>query len=107
VNQTAFQGTPNRQHLEVSRELMIQLIESSSQWDGFRHYSQPQNPADSSKSQDRVFYGGTTKEEIKDPSNHRIGLQHWSLEGIAGSYLQYLFFSFYQVLPMLDLSHLC
>ena len=66
-------------------ELIISRVEQSSQWDGFRHYSQPKNPADSSKSQERVFYGGTTKEEIQDASNHRIGLQHWSREGIAGS----------------------
>ncbi|KAL2073209.1 hypothetical protein VTL71DRAFT_10533 [Oculimacula yallundae] len=59
-------------------------IEQSSQWDGFRHYSQPRIPGDSSNSSDRVFYGGTTKEEIMDSSNHRIGLQHWASEGIAG-----------------------
>ena len=58
--------------------------EQSSQWDGFRHYSQPRNPTDPSSSQDRVFYGGTTKDEIMDASNHRIGLQHWAPEGIAG-----------------------
>ncbi|KAE8453119.1 hypothetical protein EG329_012306 [Mollisiaceae sp. DMI_Dod_QoI] len=58
--------------------------QQSSQWDGFRHYSQPRNSKDSSKSQDRVFYGGTTKAEIMDASNHRIGLQYWAPEGIAG-----------------------
>lgn len=58
--------------------------QQSSQWDGFRHYSQPRNPNDPSSSQDRVFYGGTTKDEIMDASNHRIGLQHWAPEGIAG-----------------------
>lgn len=41
----------------------------------------------SANSQDRVFYGGTTKEEIMDKSNHRIGLQHWAKEGIAGKSL--------------------
>ncbi|CZT06293.1 hypothetical protein WAI453_006279 [Rhynchosporium graminicola] len=58
--------------------------QQSSQWDGFRHYSQPRIPGDSSNSADRVFYGGTTKEEIMDTSDHRIGLQHWASEGIAG-----------------------
>ncbi|KAJ8059964.1 hypothetical protein OCU04_011580 [Sclerotinia nivalis] len=58
--------------------------QQSSQWDGFRHYSQPRNPFDPSTSQDRVFYGGTTKDEIMNTSNHRIGLQHWASEGIAG-----------------------
>ncbi|KAH8821210.1 hypothetical protein F5884DRAFT_658923, partial [Xylogone sp. PMI_703] len=56
----------------------------SSQWDGFRHYSQPQNSKDHWTSKDRVFYGGTTKTEILDSSNHRIGIQHWAEEGIAG-----------------------
>ncbi|TGO67040.1 hypothetical protein BOTNAR_0049g00270 [Botryotinia narcissicola] len=58
--------------------------QQSSQWDGFRHYSQPRNTSDPSTSQDRVFYGGTTKDEIMNTSNHRIGLQHWAPEGIAG-----------------------
>lgn len=58
--------------------------EQSSQWDGFRHYSQPRNSDDPPSSQDRVFYGGTTKGEILDASNHRIGLQYWAPEGIAG-----------------------
>jgi hypothetical protein len=62
----------------------MDCAEQSSQWDGFRHYSQPRNTADSSTSKDRVFYGGTTKEEITDASNHRIGIQHWSAQGIAG-----------------------
>jgi hypothetical protein len=59
--------------------------EQSSQWDGFRHYSQPRNTSDTSGSRERVFYGGTTKEEIMDASNHRIGIQHWSSQGIAGT----------------------
>ena len=32
----------------------------------------------------RVFYGGTTAEEIEDRKNTRIGMQHWAKEGIAG-----------------------
>jgi hypothetical protein len=58
--------------------------EQSSQWDGFRHYSQPLHTNEPSTSKDRVYYGGTTKEEIMDSSNHRIGIQHWASEGIAG-----------------------
>jgi len=58
--------------------------EQSSQWDGFRHYSQPLKTNDPSSSKDRIYYGGTTKEEIMDSSNHRIGIQHWASEGIAG-----------------------
>jgi hypothetical protein len=33
---------------------------------------------------ERVFYGGTTADEINDRQNDRIGLQHWAREGIAG-----------------------
>ncbi|CEO58686.1 hypothetical protein PMG11_03393 [Penicillium brasilianum] len=53
--------------------------QQSSQWDGLRHFSQTV-PGQT----DRVFYGGTTVEEINDRQNDRIGLQHWAKEGIAG-----------------------
>ncbi|ODV89449.1 hypothetical protein CANCADRAFT_27057 [Tortispora caseinolytica NRRL Y-17796] len=54
--------------------------QQSSQWDGFRHFSQ-KDP----KGEKGVFwYGGTNESEIKDPNNHRIGIGHWALEGIAG-----------------------
>jgi hypothetical protein len=56
------------------------LPEQSSQWDGLRHFSQTV-PGQS----ERVFYGGTTSEEINDRQNDRIGLQHWAREGIAGT----------------------
>jgi hypothetical protein len=62
------------------------LAEQSSQWDGFRHYSQPFHTNDSSSSKDRIYYGGTTKTEIMDSANYRIGIQHWASEGIAGKY---------------------
>ncbi|RAH80605.1 hypothetical protein BO86DRAFT_448974 [Aspergillus japonicus CBS 114.51] len=53
--------------------------QQSSQWDGLRHFSQsvPGQP-------ERVFYGGTTVEEISDRKNDRIGIQHWAREGLAG-----------------------
>lgn len=35
-------------------------------------------------SKERVFYGGTTKEEILDRTNDRIGIHHWAQEGITG-----------------------
>ncbi|KAL2010671.1 hypothetical protein VTN00DRAFT_6478 [Thermoascus crustaceus] len=53
--------------------------QQSSQWDGLRHFSQTV-PGQSQ----RLFYGGTTSEEINDRTNDRIGLQHWAQEGIAG-----------------------
>ncbi|VUC32450.1 unnamed protein product [Clonostachys rosea] len=54
--------------------------QQSSQWDGLRHFSVAREEG----SKERVFYGGTTKEEILDPSNDRIGIQHWAQEGITG-----------------------
>lgn len=57
------------------------LTEQSSQWDGLRHFSQTV-PGQS----ERLFYGGTTSEEINDRQNDRIGLQHWAKEGIAGTH---------------------
>ncbi|KAL4982286.1 hypothetical protein BDW68DRAFT_182690 [Aspergillus falconensis] len=53
--------------------------QQSSQWDGLRHFSQAV-PGQSK----RVFYGGTTADEIYDRKSDRIGLQHWAKEGIAG-----------------------
>ncbi|KIY03201.1 uncharacterized protein Z520_01668 [Fonsecaea multimorphosa CBS 102226] len=64
--------------------------QQSSQWDGFRHFSQPLdiNEAGSdpivSHSTPRVFYGGTSLNEIRDRSNTRIGTNHWAQEGISG-----------------------
>jgi hypothetical protein len=58
---------------------MASILEQSSQWDGLRHFSQTV-PGQ----KERVFYGGTTVEEINDRKNDRIGLQHWAKEGIAG-----------------------
>ncbi|KAI1648736.1 uncharacterized protein F4817DRAFT_53502 [Daldinia loculata] len=56
--------------------------QQSSQWDGLRHWSA--KPPGEDDQRERVFYGGTTKEEILDRSNDRIGTQHWAREGITG-----------------------
>ncbi|OAP56367.1 hypothetical protein AYL99_09546 [Fonsecaea erecta] len=56
--------------------------QQSSQWDGLRHFSQP-DPTESEPNR-RVFYGGVTTREILDPKNHRIGIQYWANEGICG-----------------------
>ena len=56
--------------------------QQSSQWDGLRHFSQP-DPTDDDP-QRRLFYGGVTKQEIMDPGSHRIGMQYWAKEGICG-----------------------
>lgn len=49
--------------------------------------SQPQLELHSEPPQEqgmRVFYGGTTKDEILNRGNDRIGIQHWAREGITG-----------------------
>lgn len=52
--------------------------QAGSQWDGFRHFSTVKPGSDK-----RVFYGGTTSEEITDENCSRIGIGHWAQEGIA------------------------
>lgn len=63
---------------------LIRMIEQSSQWDGLRHHPQPLDCTVSDTSENQIWYGGTTEEEIMSPDNNRIGIQHWALEGIAG-----------------------
>ncbi|KAH7240763.1 uncharacterized protein BKA55DRAFT_648869 [Fusarium redolens] len=61
-------------------DIYVMNPQQSSQWDGLRHFSMPREEG----SKERVFYGGTTKEEILDRSNDRIGIHHWAQEGITG-----------------------
>ncbi|KAL4782018.1 hypothetical protein BJX76DRAFT_349711 [Aspergillus varians] len=56
--------------------------QQSSQWDGFRHHNGPAPAAEDPNR--RLFYGGTTAEEILDPENPRIGIGYWAKKGIAG-----------------------
>lgn len=53
--------------------------QQSSQWDGLRHHNAP-----GPDGQTKLFYGGTTPEEIQDTNNSRIGIGHWAKKGIAG-----------------------
>ncbi|KAJ5578158.1 uncharacterized protein N7459_007122 [Penicillium hispanicum] len=56
--------------------------QQSSQWDGLRHHNAP---APTPENPDRrVFYGGTTAQEIKDTDSPRIGIGFWAKKGIAG-----------------------
>ncbi|OQD72150.1 hypothetical protein PENPOL_c001G09813 [Penicillium polonicum] len=56
--------------------------QQSSQWDGLRHHNAP---APTPEDQDRrLFYGGTTAEEILDENSSRIGIGFWAKKGIAG-----------------------
>ncbi|KAL1969322.1 hypothetical protein VTN77DRAFT_9514 [Rasamsonia byssochlamydoides] len=52
--------------------------QQSSQWDGLRHHSAP--GPDGKK----VWYGGTTAEEILSGESNRIGMGFWAKQGIAG-----------------------
>lgn len=54
--------------------------QQSSQWDGFRHHCQPAPD----HSDGRLWYGGTTKQEIAKGESPRIGIHHWAQQGIAG-----------------------
>ena len=51
--------------------------QAGSQWDGFRHFSSEDSDGN------RVWYGGTTSEEILDNKCGRIGVGHWAQKGIA------------------------
>ena len=48
--------------------------QSSSQWDGLRHYGHRQHG----------FYNGVTEKQIADPANSRNGIHNWARRGIAG-----------------------
>lgn len=48
--------------------------QSSSQWDGLRHFGH----------REFGFYNGLTEDQISDPANSRNGIHHWARRGIAG-----------------------
>lgn len=56
--------------------------QQSSQWDGLRHHSGPY--PDNKKEEKKLWYGGTTVEEILETDSPRIGVGHWAKKGIAG-----------------------
>ncbi|KAI0172806.1 hypothetical protein GGR52DRAFT_422640 [Hypoxylon sp. FL1284] len=62
-------------------DIYVMNPQQSSQWDGLRHWS---TSVSSDGKQKRLWYGGTTKEEILDRSSDRVGMQHWAQEGITG-----------------------
>ncbi|OAA66591.1 hypothetical protein SPI_01167 [Niveomyces insectorum RCEF 264] len=51
--------------------------QAGSQWDGFRHFST------TAPDGARVWYGGTTSDEIVGYQSDRIGIGHWAQDGIA------------------------
>lgn len=56
--------------------------QQSSQWDGLRHHS---GPVPNNKNEEKkLWYGGTTLDEIVNTDSGRIGIGHWAKKGIAG-----------------------
>ena len=48
-------------------------LQSSTQWDGLRHFSDA----------DYGWYNGATRSEVGTPSAGRLGIEHWARRGIA------------------------
>jgi hypothetical protein len=48
-------------------------LQASSQWDGLRHFADPE----------RGFYNGATLAEMLTPGPGRLGMEHWALRGIV------------------------
>jgi len=67
--------------------------QQSSQWDGFRHASQPRDlrvdggliVGDGDDAEERVWFGGVKKEDILNGGNVDIGIHHWK-GGITGMF---------------------
>ncbi|KAK9453846.1 hypothetical protein V1511DRAFT_461433 [Dipodascopsis uninucleata] len=56
--------------------------QQSSQWDGFRHHSQPGSYSEGDEKVDEpLWFGGTTRKEIYETD--RIGIHHWAKQGIV------------------------
>ncbi|KAK9326516.1 hypothetical protein V1520DRAFT_394444 [Lipomyces starkeyi] len=80
INQIAHEAFDDEYHFNPQQ---------SSQWDGFRHHSQPvslslkvEDAMPSPGGDDCVWLGGTTREEVKETD--RIGIHHWAKKGIVG-----------------------
>lgn len=60
----------------VNDDEIILNTQSSSQWDGFKHYAYQDS---------KLFYNGATIEEVTNPASHlKNGIQHFSKAGIVG-----------------------
>lgn len=83
-------------------DIYVMNPQQSSQWDGLRHFSMPVEEGSS----ERVFYGGTTKEEILDRENDRIGIHHWAQEGVTGQFSPFSRFLSYTLTIQAEASSL-
>jgi hypothetical protein len=74
-NRQALRHTIHRRRQNVFDDIYDSFnTQSSSQWDGLRHYGHRQFG----------FYNGLTEEQIADPSVSRNGIHNWARRGIAG-----------------------
>jgi hypothetical protein len=74
-NRATLRHTLNRRRQNVFDDVYDNFnTQSSSQWDGLRHYGHPVYG----------FYNGVTETQIADATNPRNGIQHWARRGIAG-----------------------
>jgi hypothetical protein len=74
-NRAALRHTINRRRKNVFDDVYDNFnTQSSSQWDGLRHFGHRQYG----------FYNGVTEEQIADATNARNGIHHWARRGIAG-----------------------
>jgi hypothetical protein len=73
-NRSALRHTINRRRRNVFDDVYDNFnTQSSSQWDGLRHYGHRQYG----------FYNGVTEEQIADAADARNGIHHWARRGIA------------------------
>ncbi|MGH9841472.1 MAG: cyclase family protein [Blastocatellia bacterium] len=74
-NRATLQHTIKRRRHNVFDDVYDNFnTQSSSQWDGLRHYGHPQYG----------FYNGVTEAEITGEAGARNGIEHWARRGIAG-----------------------
>ena len=74
-NRQALRHTIHRRRQNVFDDIYDSFnTQSSSQWDGLRHYGHRQFG----------FYNGLTEEQIADPTVSRNGIHNWARRGIAG-----------------------
>ncbi len=74
-NRATLQHTIKRRRHNVFDDVYDNFnTQSSSQWDGLRHYGHQQYG----------FYNGVTEEQITDVAGTRNGIEQWARRGIAG-----------------------
>jgi Putative cyclase len=74
-NRSDLRHTINRRRKNVFDDVYDNFnTQSSSQWDGLRHFGHRQYG----------FYNGVTEEQIADQANARNGIHNWARRGVAG-----------------------